>query len=97
MPLDLKHQTPAAFAARFWQRVKDARQRDDKAEWHRLIWWLWSRVQAGDITNDQARLSFNAAFGRSLTLAQWNTFVTTKLVPIKDRYLAMQSEADLWA
>lgn len=95
MALDLRHQTPAEFAERFWKRVQDAYASGQKLEWHRLIWWLWSKVRAGDITNDQARLSFNAAFGRSLTLAQWNTFVTTKLVPIKDRYLAMQSEADL--
>ena len=76
MALDLKHQTAAEFAARFWARLKAA-------------------YQAGDLTNDQVRLSFNTAYGRSLTLTQWNSFVTTKLVPIKDRYLAMLAEGDL--
>lgn len=95
MALDLKHQTAAEFAARFWTKVKDAYQRGDKVELARLITWVWQRVQAGDLTNDAVRVSFNAAYGRSLTLAQWNTFVTSRLVPIKDRYLAMQAETDL--
>lgn len=95
MALVLNHQTPAEFAARFWAKVKNAYQRGDKVEFARLITWVWQKVQAGDLTNDQVRLSFNSAYGRALTLAQWNTFVTTKLVPIKDRYLAMLAEGDL--
>jgi hypothetical protein len=95
MALNLKHQTPAQFAARFWARVQAARAAGDQYTWHRLIWWVWSKVQSGDLTSDQVRLSFNNAFNRSLTTAQWNTFVTTKLVPIKDRYLAMLAEAEL--
>lgn len=95
MALDLKHQTAAQFAARFWQRVQTARAAGDQYAWHRLIWWVWSKVQSGDLTSDQVRLSFNAAFGRSLNATQWTTFVQAKLVPIKDRYLAMIAEADL--
>jgi hypothetical protein len=95
MALDLKHQTAAQFAARFWKRVQTARAAGDTYTWHRLIWWVWSKVQSGDLTSDQVRLSFNAAFGRSLNTTQWNAFVTAKLVPIKDRYLAMLAEADL--
>ena len=95
MALDLKHQTPAEFAARFWARVQAARAAGDTYTWHRLIWWVWSKVQSGDLTSDQVRLSFNNAFNRSLNATQWNTLVTTKLVPIKDRYLAMIAEADL--
>lgn len=95
MALTLQHQTAAEFAARFWAKVKAAYQGGNKVEFARLITWVWQRVQAGDLTNDQVRLSFNAAYGRSLTLAEWNTFVTNRLVPVKDRYLAMQEEADL--
>ena len=94
MALNLQHQTTAQFAARFWLRVAIAYQLD-RPEFERLIWWIWSKVQSGDLTNDQVRLSFNAHFGRSLTLAQWNSFVTTRLVPIKDRYLARLAEAAL--
>lgn len=95
MALDLKHQTAAQFAARFWARVRAAKERGDQWEFARLVTWVWQRVQAGDLTNDQVRVSFNNAYGKSLTLAQWNTLVTTRLVPIKDRYLAMIAEADL--
>ena len=94
MALVFQHQTAAQFAARFWARVKLA-HRNDRPEFERLVWWIWSKVQAGDLTNDQVRQSFNAAFGRSLTLAQWNSFVTSRLVPIKDRYLARLAEAEL--
>jgi hypothetical protein len=95
MALDLKHQTPAQFAARFWSRLRAAYQAGDKLTYHRMVWWIWARVQDGSLTNDQVRLSFNAAYDRSLTTAQWNTLVSTKLVPIKDRYLALLAEADL--
>ena len=95
MALNLKHQTAAQFAARFWAKVRAAYQSNNKVEYARLITWVWQRVQAGDLTNDQVRLSFNAAYGRSLTVAAWNTLVSTKLVPIKDRYLAMLAEGDL--
>jgi len=95
MALNLQHQTPAEFAARFWRKVQAAYQAGDKLTYHRLIWWVWSRVQAGDLTNDQVRQSFNAAFGRSLNITQWNNLVTTRFVPIKDRYLALIAEADL--
>ena len=95
MALVLKHQTAAEFAARFWAKVKSAYQAGDKVEFARLITWVWQKVQAGDLTNDQVRLSFNNAYGRSLNTTQWNSLVTTRLVPIKDRYLAMQAEADL--
>lgn len=95
MALNLRHQTAAQFAARFWRKLRQAYQSDDKLTYHRMIWWLWTKVQAGDLTNDQVRLSFNAAYGRTLTLAQWNTLVTTRFVPIKDRYLAFLDEQDL--
>ena len=95
MSLDLKHQTAAEFAARFWAKLKTAYQNGDKQTYHRMIWWIWERVQAGDLTNDQVRLSFNNAYGRSLTVAQWNSFVTSRLIPIKDRYLAFLAEQDL--
>jgi hypothetical protein len=94
MALVLNHQTPAEFAARFWTRCQSAYY-GDRSEFERLIWWIWSRIQAGDLTSDQVRLSFNAHFGRSMNTAQWNSFVTSRLVPIKDRYLARLNEAEL--
>ena len=95
MALDLKHQTAAQFAARFWARVQQAQQSGDQWARARLVWWIWSKIQAGDLTSDQVRLSYNAYFNKSLTVTQWNSLVTTRLVPIKDRYLAMLAEADL--
>lgn len=95
MALDLKHQTASQFAARFWAKLKAAYLAGDKLTYHRMIWWIWARVQAGDLTNDAVRQSFNAAYGRSLTLVQWNTLVQNRFIPIKDRYLAMLAEADL--
>ena len=95
MALLLKHQTAAQFADRFWSRVRSAHLSGNKVEFARLITWVWQRVQAGDLTNDQVRLSYNAAYGKSLNVSQWNSLVTTRLVPIKDRYLAMLAEGDL--
>jgi hypothetical protein len=60
-----------------------------------MIWWLYRKVQDGDLTTNDVRLSFNAAYGRALTLAGWNTFVTNTLKPIGDRYQAMLDEADM--
>jgi hypothetical protein len=95
MALNLKHQTAAEFAARFWEKLRTAYQSDDKLTYHRMIWWIWARVQAGDLTNDQVRVSYNNAYGKSLNTAQWNSFVTSRLIPIKDRYLAFLAEQDL--
>jgi hypothetical protein len=95
MALNLKHQTEAEFAARYWRRLDSALQRNDKLVYYRMVWWLWTRIQAGDLTSDQVRLSYNAHSGRTLTPAQWNNLVTTRLVPIKDRYLAFIAEGGL--
>ena len=94
MALALQHQTAAEFAARFWTRCQSAYY-TDRAEFERLIWWIWAKVQDGSLTSDQVRLSFNNHFGRSLNPSQWASFVTTRLVPIKDRYLARLAEAEL--
>jgi hypothetical protein len=93
MALPLQHQTAAEFAARFWQTVHAAYQADDRQKYHRLIWWLWTRIQSGDLTSDQVRLSYNAYFGKALNTTQWNSLVTTRFVPIKDRYLAWLAES----
>ena len=95
MALNLKHQTAAQFAARFWAKLKIAYQAGDRLTYHKMIYWIWARIQAGDLTSDQVRLSFNTAYGRSLNTSQWNTLVSTRLVPIKDRYLALLAETDL--
>jgi hypothetical protein len=93
--LNLQHQTAAQFAARFWRKVQQAYQVGDKLTYHRLIWWVWTKIQAGDLTSDQVRLSFNSAFNRSLNTTQWNNLVTTRFIPMKDRYLALLAEGEL--
>ncbi len=107
MALTLRHQTAAQFAARFWAKLRaayvastspgipDSAKAAYKTEYSKMIWWLYGRVVAGDLTTNDVRLSFNSAYGRSLSLAQWNTFVTNTLKPIRDRYQAMLDEADL--
>lgn len=95
MALDLKYQTEAQFADRYWAKVRDAYRLGNKLRFAFLIWWLYERVQAGDVTSNQVRLSFNAAYGRSLNSTQWNSFVTSTLAPIRDRYQAMLDQADL--
>lgn len=93
MALNLQHQTAAQFAARYWATLRAAYEADDRLKYHKMVWWIWARIQAGDLTSDQVRLSYNAYFGKSLSVAQWNTLVTTRFIPIKDRYLAWLSES----
>lgn len=95
MALNLQHQTAEEFAARFWAKVRAAKQSGNNLEFCRLVWWAWTKIQAGDLTNAQVRLSFNNAYGRSLNTTQWNSFVTSTLVPAKDRYLAILNQDDL--
>lgn len=95
MALNLKHQTAAQFAARFWTKLQTAFDRGNKIEYSRLIWWLSNRIAAGDLTNAQVRDSFNVHFGRSLNAAQWTTLVNTRFIPARDRYQAMLDEAAL--
>jgi hypothetical protein len=93
--LNLKHQTGAQFAARFWQKLRATHASGNKIEFARMVWWLYGRVQAGDFTTNEVRLSFNAAYGRNLTAGQWATFVSGTLAPIRDRYQVMLDQADL--
>lgn len=91
MALNLRHQTAAQFAARFWAAVRVA----DKLEFSRLMWWLTRRLVAGDLTDTQARNSFNTAFGRSLTAQQWTALRTSRITPAHDRYAAILAEGEL--
>ena len=95
MVLDLRHQTAAQFAARFWGRVQAAKQSGNQIEYGRLLYWLTRRIVAGDITDLQARNSFNLAFGRNLNATQWTALRTTRITPAHDRYAAMLAEGDL--
>ncbi len=101
MALPLQHQTAAQFAARFWVRVTMAEGAaragylEAAARRDYLIWRIWRWIQDGDLTSDQVRQSFNSHFGRSLNTTQWNTLVTTRLIPMKDRHLAALAEAAL--
>jgi len=91
MALNLRHQSPAEFAARFWKRVQAA----DKLEFSRLMYWLTRRLVAGDLTDTQVRVSFNTAFDRSLTAGQWTTLRSSRITPAHDRYAAMLAEGGL--
>jgi len=91
MALNLRHQTPAQFAARFWGRVRAA----DKLEFSRLMYWLTRRLVEGDLTDLQARTSFNTAFGRSLTAQQWTTLRANRITPAHDRWAAILAEGNL--
>lgn len=95
MALTLNHQTAAEFAARFWARVQRAYAEGDKFTYCRLLYWLIERINAGDITDTQARNSFNTAFGRSLTAGQWTTLKTDRIIPAHDRWAAMLAEGAL--
>lgn len=91
MALNLRQQTLAEFAARFWVRVRRA----DRMELSRLMYWLERKLVAGDITDAQARGSFNLAFGRNLNATQWTSTRTNRVKRAHDRYAAMLTEGDL--
>ena len=93
MALVLNHQTAAQFAARFWRNLEAAYRADDRLKYHKMVWWIWTRIQAGDLTSNDVRLSYNSHFGKSLNTTQWNSLVSTRFVPIKDRYLAWLAES----
>lgn len=93
MALNLQHQTDEEFALRFWRKLRAAYDAGDKLAYHKMVWWLWTKIQAGDITSTQARNSYNTAFGANLNATQWGNLVTTRFVPIKDRYAAFIAES----
>lgn len=101
MALDPKYQTRAQLAAYCWARLRTLREKanagDESARvrFQKMIWWLYGKVQSGDLSSNDARLSFNAAYGRNLTAGQWTTFVQDTLKPIRDRYQAMLDQGDL--
>ncbi len=59
------------------------------------MYWLTRKIAAGDITDAQARNSFNTAFGRSLTAQQWTNLRANRITPAHDRYAAILAEGDL--
>ena len=95
MALNLRHQTAAEFAARFWSAVQAARQSRQQVEYSRLLYWLTRKLVAGDLTDTQARNSYNTAFNLSLTAGQWTTLRSNRITPAHDRYAAMLAEGDL--
>ena len=94
MALNLQHQTATQFAERFWRKVLHA-QDADKILFGKLCARLMARIAAGDITDAQARNSFNSVFDRSLTAVQWSALKTSRIQPAADRYNAMQAEGAL--
>jgi len=83
MALNLKHQTPAEFAARLRAKWR-ASSREEKA---RLATWIYDRYQAGDFTAAQLR----NAFGMNVT--QFNAFVT-RIRTLRTNWLAVQAEQE---
>jgi hypothetical protein len=59
------------------------------------MYWLTRRLVAGDLTDTQARNSFNTAFGRSLTAQQWTTLRANRITPAHDRWAAILAEGEL--
>ena len=80
--MELKHQTPAQFIARFRARYRTA----DKEDLARLAYWLHARYTAGDITGAQIRSAFDlnasqatAFLSRVLTLrAHWQAILDAR-------------------
>jgi hypothetical protein len=66
MTLILKHQTAAAFIARF----REAYRNSDRERCIQLARFILARIQAGDITDAQCRTAFG------LTTTQWNNIKT---------------------
>jgi len=95
MALNLRHQTAAEFAARYWARVLEAYRQNNKLRYGRLLYWLVENINNGNITDAQARATFNTAYGRALTAAQWTTLKTNRITPAHDRYAAMLAEGAL--
>lgn len=95
MALVLKYATGAQLADRYWTHLQDAYSTGDKLAYGRLLWWLEERLLAGDLTDTQARNTFNTAFGRSLTAGQWTTLRTSRIQPAHDRYAALLAEGAL--
>lgn len=82
MAINLQHQTLAQFAAKF--RVRFLRAEREEA-W-RLAAKLLNWIDAGDITDAQARNAFG------LTIAQW-TDLKTRLTAMRTKYNDMQTAA----
>jgi len=95
MALNLQHQTAAEFAARYWTRVLEAYQQGDKIRYCHLLYWLIKNINNGNVTDAQARATFNAAYNRALTAGQWATLKTNRITPAYDRYAAMLAEGAL--
>ena len=92
MSLNLRHQTAAEFAARYWRTLQEEYAAKMHFRYHYMIWWIWNQIQLGNLTSDQVRQSYNAYFNKTLNTTQWNSLVTTRFIPIKDRYLSMLAE-----
>lgn len=95
MALNLHHQTAAEFAIRFWAAVKTAYSTKDMQRFTHLLYWLERRLVAGDITDAGARMSYNSAFSKTLSAAQWTTLRTNRIKPAHDRWAAMLTEGAL--
>lgn len=95
MALTLRYATGAQLADAYWSRVQNAYAGGDKLTYARLLWWLEERLVAGDLTDAQARTTFNTAFERTLTAGQWTTLRTTRIQPAHDRYAALLAEGAL--
>ncbi len=80
MALVLQHQTAAQFVARF----REAYRNSEREQCAKLARWLYTRYQAGDITQTQIR----NAFGLD-TAQKWNAFLT-KITALRDAYEAVQ-------
>lgn len=95
MVLNLKHQTSGHFTEMLWRRVREAYISGNIVEYQRLLAKLIKLIQSNDITDAQALAGFNMVYERNLSNGQWQSMKNTRLIPIKDRYIAFISEGDL--
>lgn len=94
-PFVLGEQTADEFAERFFKRVRQAYKDGDKPTYSRLIWRLHQRILAGDLTSNQVRQAYNSVYSKSLNPSEWNTLVSTVLLPISDAYDAIVNGGEL--
>lgn len=80
MALILQHQTPAQFATRFRERYRNSSREETIRLATRLLDW----IDAGDMTDVQARNAFG------LTVAQWAP-VKARMTTQRTNYAALRA------
>lgn len=78
-PGPLDHQTGAEFA----DKLRAEYRTSSRERVCYLAWWLLRRINEGTFTDAQVRNAFG------MTVVQYNTFKTNKLIPMHDHWAAV--------